>query len=251
VLALSSAQVAVAETPLRVFISWPNSPPLEPVYSWNEKEQNFNGIDPEVLSLLLNDLEREYKFVFPRIRSRTPRLDVLINDLADISINCFSITKDRMELIDFSRPYFTDGISAMVRADSPVNSLADLEDKKVLALLNTTAFRFIREHAPKSRILADLPPGVSSPTQAVLSGAADAFFLDKSYLDREVKGVPGLRVWDGVLTEEHWGIGVQKGSTELLKQLNSALKKRIDDGSIRAIFMKHGIHWQVKNNMEE
>ena len=236
---------AADASPLRVFVSWPGYN-YEPFYAWDEGNQSFTGIDPEIIDLLLKSANREYKYVFPRTTTNTPRMEVLERRVADISIRSFSITKDRAERVDFTSPYFTDGLSLIVRKDSGIKGIDDLKDKKVLASINTTGYLYAKKHAIAKDIVTDVPSAnLSSPIALLVDGRVDAYINDRSNLKVLASQNEELMVLDETLNSESWGIAVKRGNTELFKVLKDQLKVHIANGNIKKIFDKHKVPYYL------
>lgn len=241
ILIMLSTSVLAEE--VRVFLSWPSAN-YRPFYSWSEEKRTFEGIDPDVISLVMRDLKLEFKYVFPEFESSHPRVDVLRRNLADLCIRCFSITQARKEKIDFSIPYYEDGLTVMTRKGSQVTKLEDLKGKKLLAYLNTTGYVFATKKKLTKKIVSEVSGEYFRRPHAMLTdGLVDALINDKSRLDWLAKQDRTLVVWEQRFTKEPWGIGVKKGNKDLLAKINVTLAKRLADGSIKRIFEKHGIKW--------
>ena len=60
---------------IRVFISWKGTSDM-PIYSWNNDRSTFTGSDPEIIELLLNDANIDFKYVFPETKTAYTREEV-------------------------------------------------------------------------------------------------------------------------------------------------------------------------------
>lgn len=68
--------------------------------------------------------------------------------------------------------------------------------------------------------------------RALKNGAIDAVTTDEVILAGYAAQSPGaFKVVGGTFSEENYGIGLKKGDTELLTQINDALVKMEQDGS--------------------
>jgi polar amino acid transport system substrate-binding protein len=67
----------------------------------------------------------------------------------------------------------------------------------------------------------------------------DAVIVDIEPAKVFVSEVEGLKILDQEYTEEEYAICVKKGNTELLDNINAALKALKDDGTLDAIVDKY------------
>ena len=74
-------------------------------------------------------------------------MEALTSGKVDIIVATMSITKNREEIIDFSEPYFIAGESAAVLNNGKIQSYADLNKKRVLVVLGTTAAENIKNNS--------------------------------------------------------------------------------------------------------
>ena len=54
-----------------------------------------------------------------------------------------------------------------------------------------------------------------------------------------VKENPELKIMDGILFQDRYGMIVQKGNDELKKQINKVLKRLIEEGKIDELILKY------------
>ena len=67
--------------------------------------------------------------------------------------------------------------------------------------------------------------------------------LTREYFDASAKEIidenSELKILDGYLFSDSYGIAVKKGNSELLESINTVLSKLIDDGKIEEYVIKH------------
>ena len=139
-------------------------------------------------------------------------------------------------MVDFTDSYYAGGLVALVKSDSPVKSVADLNGKKVSVQVGTKSVNFLRDNYPqinrveveKNQEMFDL----------VGIGRADAAVTGKPAAYQFAKTRGGFRVLDKQLTTEAYGIAVRKDEPELKTALNTALAKIKADGTYAAIVKK-------------
>jgi ankyrin repeat protein len=118
-----------------------------PFTSWDINAEKPIGYDPDLIKLVAKEIGLNVKFVdaqslFKRsLESKNQfdaRLAVLYENIAGVSLNAVTINNRRNKLVDFSMPYFTDGLALLAKKESKILTLDDLKEKKILTLPNTT-----------------------------------------------------------------------------------------------------------------
>lgn len=156
----------------------------------------------------------------------------------DVLISGMTINDTRREKVDFSDPYYTSGLSIIVKKDNTdIHRFADLSGKKVAVQIGTTSAMEVRKM-----------PGVdikefnsSADTFMELkAGGVDAVVNDRPVNDYYIlkSGVTDVRRLEELLTSEDYGIAVSKKTPELTKKINAALKKLHENGEYDKIFKK-------------
>ena len=84
------------------------------------------------------------EFVIVSAADRIPRLTA--GDV-DLLLAAMPHKRERDALIDFSDPYFVDGQTLLVHADSGMTTLADLRDKKVAAIQDASTIAILQQVA--------------------------------------------------------------------------------------------------------
>jgi arginine/lysine/histidine/glutamine transport system substrate-binding/permease protein len=158
-------------------------------------------------------------------------------ETADAAINSITITAQRDEAIDFSRPYFKSGLAIAVRADDTrINSLQDLRGKKIAVKLGTTGAD-LASQVPNTRLVT-----FDSAEKALLDldkGNVDAVIKDEPTAHGmiEMVGLKNIRLLPELLTEEYYGIGLPPGSPNKVF-IDQALEAMFADGSYERIYRK-------------
>ncbi|MFT4068053.1 transporter substrate-binding domain-containing protein [Paraburkholderia sp.] len=203
-------------------------PPMEFV----DKGQR-TGFDIDIMNALAKAMGKQIQWTDIDFKGLIPGL---VAHRFDVAISGIYITPERAQVVDFTQPYFAGGLSALVKADSPIKTLADLNGKKVTVQVGTKSVNFLRDNYPqvqrveveKNQEMFDL----------VGIGRADAAVTGKPAAYQFVRTRPGFRVLDKELTTEAYGIAVRKDEPQLRDQLNAALAKIKADGTYNAIVQK-------------
>jgi arginine/lysine/histidine/glutamine transport system substrate-binding/permease protein len=155
----------------------------------------------------------------------------------DAAISGMTITEERAQTVDFSRPYFRAGLAiAVPESDTETKSLDDLQGKTIAVQIGTTG-------AEQASAIPDAKISTfdSAPLalQELANGNADAVINDAPVtLDAIATGnIPGVKVIGELVTEEFYGIALPKDS-ENLEALNTALSELLSDGTYAEIYEK-------------
>lgn len=148
-----------------------------------------------------------------------------------------AITEERRAWVDFTRPYGIFDEAVLVRTDSPVQSPADLAGMRVGGLADSTNLALAAtfpavEIVPfpgSDRVLPEM-------LQALRTGEIDALIDDELVLLVAADDDPNLRLAFSIPTQVPFGIGVQKGNSDLLAALNQTLNQLIADGSLSRLW---------------
>lgn len=149
----------------------------------------------------------------------------LANGQYDAVISSVTITEERKEAMDFSEPYINAGQVLVVRKDSSAVTLADLEGKTLGAQIGTTGAFEIENAGITLKAYDELGFAMEDLVSGRIDGVvADAPTAAAFALQNE-KYAAALKIVGEPFTEEHYGIAVQKGNTEVLSLINDGLAK--------------------------
>ena len=175
------------------------------------------GMDLEIVKL-------DWDSLVPAVQSGT----------VDCVIAGQSITSDRLEMVDFTEPYYYASIITLVKADGPyanAASVADLAGATCTSQQNTVWYDTCLPQIPDANIL---PAQESAPAMLVALDAdkCDIVVTDQptglaacvAYPDFKLLDFSGTDGAFQVSDEEiNIGISIQKGNTELKDKINSVL----------------------------
>lgn len=150
-----------------------------------------------------------------------------------------AITAERQAWADFTRPYGLFDEAVLVRADSPVQSPAELAGLRVGGLADSTNLSLAESFGN-----ADIIPFPGSDRvlpemlDALRAGKIDALIDDELVLLVAAAEDPGLKLAFSVATRVPFGIAVQLGRTALRDALNHRLEALITDGTLSQLWSK-------------
>ena len=180
-------------------------------------------------------------------------------DAKDMELNSGSISciwngftiQGRENAYTWSCPYVDNSQVVLVKADSPINTIADLAGKTVGVQTDTpvyTALRGGNDNLPGVAKLGStfkelvVEPNYNQAVNELNAGALDAVALDVGVAKRKLADLPGkFRMLGEVIMTETYGIGFKKGNTALKDQVEETLKAVFADGTGAKIAEKYGI----------
>lgn len=155
----------------------------------------------------------------------------------DAAISGMTITEERLQTVDFSRPYFKAGLAIAVKEENEeIQSLEDLEGKTIAVQIGTTGANQAAEIPGTDISTFDSAP---LALQELSNGNADAVINDAPVtLDAIASGnLQGLKVVGELITEEFYGIAMPKDSPNV-EVVNNALGELIENGTYQEIYDK-------------
>lgn len=172
-----------------------------------------------------------------RVISAADRISLLESGDIDIVARNMTINCARWESIGFSAEYFHSGQKVLVAKDSGIERIADLSGKRVCAPAGTTSLDNIQDIAADA-----IPVSAGNHTGCLLkfqNGEADAITGDDTVLAGLAAQDPYAEVLTGeALTDEPYGIGVNKEDVDLARFINGVLEQMRADGSWQASYKK-------------
>lgn len=164
--------------------------------------------------------------------------DSLVPAVQSGTIDCViagqSITSERLEMVDFSTPYYYASVVGLVKADGPLASAAGLSDLKGATCTSQLGTIWYDVCLPQIEDANIQPAQESAPAMLVAleSGRTDLIVTDMPTAMAACVAYPDLKLLDFTGTDDDFavseeeiniGISVQKGNTELLEGINSVL----------------------------
>ena len=143
----------------------------------------------------------------------------------------------------FSDPYMDNGQDIMVKADSEINALADLNGKTVGTQVDSAALEVLEgDQAELAATFAALEQRSDYNTAALEleSGALDALACDLSIAAYQMSQNPdAFKVLDEQLSAEHYAVGFKTDNTDLAATVTSTLSEMTADGTVEALCQKY------------
>jgi|ERR1700694_4780467 len=146
-----------------------------PPFGFQDSGGNPTGFDIDVAKILgkaLYGADNKVQFVEQAMDARLPNL---ITGKTDISIQLTTVTAARAQTVEFCIPYYRDGNTTLMPANSRYSSALDMRghNVKLSILQNSFAEDFAKQGVPDAQVLQF--PAVADAILAVDTGRADAY----------------------------------------------------------------------------
>ena len=194
------------------------------------------------------------EFLHRSVRIENLPFDGLIPSLKtgkiDLIISSMTATAERAHSIGFSKPYLRTGLCLLVRKNSDVSAISDVDrpGRVVVVKQGTTGQTYAAAHltAPEVRVLDQ----ENACVLEVVQGKADAFMYDQmSVFKHWQKNLETTHALLEPFQEESWAIGMRKDDDQLRAQVNLFIRDYRAGGG----FEKLGDRWlaEQKNAFRE
>lgn len=210
-----------------------------PPWGYKDDKLKMTGSDMETAELLAADLGVKLEIVEVTGPNRIPFLQTR---KADIVLSTFSITPERLKVIDFSSPY----ASAVQIVGAPksflLKSEADLKGKRIGVTRATTGDVELTKRAKELDVEVQRFDDEATNMTALSSGQVDIVVQEPATLTAVAARNPSRQIEAKfIFTQFPVGIGLRKGDAELKAYLDQWVKTRMADGKLNAIYRKfHG-----------
>lgn len=198
------------------------------------KDGKIVGVDIDIAQEIAKRLDK-------KLVVKDVSFDFLINEVksgkADFAAAGISITEEREKEVDFTDEYTVSNQVVVVRKDSPLKNFSELQNKKIAAQLGTVADLYVSENYKDATLVTHKK--YLSAVEDVKSKKVDCLIMDELPAKEIVKTNSELKVMDGILFQDKYGMIVKKGNTELKERINEILKELSEDGTIDNLVLKH------------
>jgi len=192
------------------------------------------GVDIEIARIIASKLNKELVI-------KDVSFDFLINEVksgkADFAAAGISITDERKKEVDFTKEYTISNQVVLVKKNSSIKTFDELEDKKIAVQLGTVADFYVEKNYPNATLITHKK--YLSAVEDLKVGKVDLIIMDNLPANEIVKENDELKIMDGVLFQDKYGMIVKKGNTELKKQIDDILEELINDGTIDNLILKY------------
>lgn len=204
-----------------------------PPYEYVEGDK-IVGIDAEVAQAIADKLDMElvikdmdFNGIIAAVQSGS----------ADIGMAGMTVTEDRLKSVNFTDSYAKGIQVVIVKEDSDIKSIDDLEGKLIGVQEATTGDVYVTDDYGEDSVKR-YNKGTDA-VAALQNGTVNAVVIDNEPAKEFVKGSAGLKILETEYANEDYAIAISKNNTELMDKVNGALKELIADGTVQKIVNKY------------
>jgi len=203
----------------------------------NPETNKVEGFDVEMARAVAQQIFGNPDMVEFKEAVSKNRIPYLEQGVVDVVFSTMTANADRAKQIDFSDTYYVAGQSLLVPSDSAITTVKDLAGKTVGTAKGSTSEKNIRAFAPEAKV--ELFDGYAEAVQAMQSSRVDVVTTDDIILLGFQKKSPDkFKVVGGQFTQEPYGAGIKKGNTELLNEVNTAIREIKQSGKWAEAYKK-------------
>lgn len=169
------------------------------------------------------------------------RMELVEKGEVDIECGTTTITLSRHERVEFSLMTFVDGGSLLTKSGTNIRTLADLADKRIAVIPNTTTEKALAEFLKKEFItpkIVNVKDHLEGLT-AVDKGLADCFASDRGILIGLVvtsKDPDSFKLANVLFSYEPYGLMMRRNDPAFRLAVNKALAEVYRSGDIVPIY---------------
>ena len=204
-----------------------------PPYEFYEGDE-IVGIDPEIAKAVADYLGYELKIHDMEFNNIIASIE---SGKIDGGIAGMTVNETRLKSVNFSNSYATGIQSIIVTQDSEIETVEDLEGKKIGTQFGTTGDIYAQDDFGVENVQS-FDKGADAVV-ALSSGKVDAVIIDNQPAISFVANNEDLKVLDTDYEVEDYAIALTKSNEALLEEVNQALTALKDSGELQKIIDKY------------
>jgi glutamate/aspartate transport system substrate-binding protein len=173
----------------------------------------------------------------------TNRIPLVQNGTVDLDCATTTNTVQRQQQVDFAPSHFVTNITAAVKKNSGINSIADLQGKTVATVAGSTSMQLLRGFRKTENIEVQEIAGKDTADAFLLlaSDRAVAYVLDDVQLAGLIANQPNAsdyKLLKDVLRQEPYGIMMRKDDPQFKAIVDQAVTEMMKSGAIDKLYAK-------------
>lgn len=212
---------------------WEPTQPSPP-YEFVDDNGEVAGIDAEIakaiadkLGMTLEIKDMEFDSLIPAVQGGS--IDIV---LAGMTVN-----EERKESVNFTDSYATGTQVIIVKEDSAIASVDDLEGKTIGVQSGTTGDAYCTDDYGQDHV-KQFSSGALA-VAALVNGQVDCVVIDNEPAKNFVAANTGLKILGTEYVTENYAAAIAKTNTDLLGKVNGAIAELKADGTIDGIIAKY------------
>lgn len=207
-------------------------------FCYIDQNNKFVGLEVDIAKRIAKKvLGSEDAIHFVDVRSSDLFSKITKNE-TDFSMAAITITPQRRMIVDFSDSYFTAGQAIIVKKNSSIKKIKDMNKKKIIVTLGSTGEKIPKKFAPAAILLGFKNNDLAY--DALLSGKGDALVSDDVFLKDFIVSHPDYKLLPYRLTVEQYGIAFKntEDAANLKTEINNCLREMRTDGTLKELQKK-------------
>lgn len=211
-----------------------------PPFGFVDENGDVKGFDVDLVRQIHSDLKKvckkDIKLTLKQVTSKN-RIEFVQNGTIDLAAATATITYGRLDVVDFSNPYFMDGQRLLVPAKSSIRSVVDLAGKRVGTAQGSTSEGNLKKASPKAKVVSFQQ--YTDAFTALQQGKVDAVSTDSTILLGLRASAPDPSKYKLVGTyfsNEPYGMIMRQNDSKWRNFVNESLSKAAANGQYRKVF---------------
>ena len=210
-------------------------------FGFKDKNGKYTGYDIDLANMIGQEIfQKKGKVKFVPVTA-SDRMMKLFSEDVDMIVATMSVTPSRLQIMDFSDPYYIAGQAVLVKKGSKIKGLRDLNGKKAIIVFGTSSESSLRAAVPRVSIIGYKT--YNEAVKALKQGKADAIVSDDTILI-------GLSLKDANLvllpkrySREPYAVAFRKGqeSEDLVRIVNNVINESVRNGTLQKLQKNYGI----------
>ena len=203
-------------------------------WTYHNENDELVGYDVEVAKAIAEKLGVKATFVEGEWDGLLAGVDA---GRYDMVVNGVDIDEERAEKYDFSEPYAYGRTAVIVKGDSPIGKLEDLDGKQTANTITSTYAKVAEKYGATVTAVDDL----NQTFELLLNGRIDATLNDEvayyDYMAQHPEADLRIACFDTDMTRK--AIPMPKGETALVEAVNKALAELAEEGKLSELSVKY------------
>jgi polar amino acid transport system substrate-binding protein len=191
------------------------------------------GFDIDLARALVEKLGQDAIFEDMQLTAMLASVD---NGFSDAAISALAATKDRLQNYDFSARYYDESFATVYKKEHPIATQAQLSSAKIVCQLGSSMEIWLKNNVPN--VSYGTTDNNNQAIEALKAGHYDCVFMDEIQATTFCKKNPGLEASHIATSGDGYSIALKKNSA-LMREINIALEKLQEDGTINKLQEKY------------
>lgn len=195
------------------------------------------GIDMDIANAIAEEMGKELEI---KNMDFDGALLAVQQGKADFVAAGVSVDPEREEVMDFSHDYVNSTEVVVVNKETKaVSSVEELNGKIIAVQQGNIADIWVSNTENCEAKEVKRYTKFAQAAEDLKNNKVDCIVMDQFPAEELVAANPELEILDGTLFEDKYAIGVKKGNTELLDEINKVIDKLIEEGKIEEFTANH------------